>query len=132
MTGAPLDLPTLGAGGGILASAAVILTALLRFRTGDRESVVKSQQEHMARLDTERNAAISERNAAWTEVAAWRDRYASEVATRIEAVAEAHTSRVIAESLQAEVTRLSARVAELTTQLATHDTTNTGDRHALG
>jgi len=111
-----VDAATVGVLGAIASAASGVLIALLRYRKSDRETVIKTQQQHMARLARERNEAVDERETAYKDIDQWRERYEVELNRRIERGAEAHTSRLLAVSLEGQVGRLTAQVAELTAE----------------
>lgn len=111
-----MDAATVGVLGAIASAASGVLIALLRYRKSDRETVIKTQQQHMARLARERNEAVDERETAYKDIDQWRERYEVELNRRIERGAEAQTSRLLAVSLEGQVGRLSAQVAELTAE----------------
>ena len=111
-----MDAATVGVLGAIASAASGVLIALLRDRKSDRETVIKTQQQHMARLARERNEAVDERETAYKDIDQWRERYEVELNRRIERGAEAHTSRLLAVSLEGQVGRLTAQVAELTAE----------------
>lgn len=114
------DLGGLGSfltGGGIAAAFALIAVALIKARSSDRETVIKTQQSHMDRLTIERNDAVKDRDQTFDEVEAWRSRYiaADERAAVAERLAREMTQqvKVLAEQvaeLKQEVERLSAFV----------------------
>lgn len=111
-----MDAATVGVLGAIASAASGVLIALLRYRKSDRETVIKTQQQHMARLARERNEAVDERETAYKDIDQWRERYEVELNRRIERGAEAQTSRLLAVSLEGQVGRLTAQVAELTAE----------------
>ncbi len=115
-----MDVPDLGTilgGGGVATAVTTIFVALLKSRSGTRETVIKTQQDHMARLTQERNDAVKERDTAYEDADGWREKYEHELTARIEASAEAHASRLMVKSLEGEVARLTTQVAQNTTEM---------------
>lgn len=113
-----LDAANVALGSGIFGAAAVVLTALIKARSGDRETIISSQQNHMTRLGTERNEAIKDRDVAYDEADKWRERYEGEVRQRIEAQATAQTALLTVEALRQQVSELVTQVHELQAEVS--------------
>ncbi len=112
-----LDLGTLTAGGGVAGAAALVIVTLLKSRSGDKETVIKTQQQHMERLAAERNEAIKDRDQAYDDADGWRSKYEAELRARIDASAEAQTQSLTVRALERQVMVLSTQVGSLTAEV---------------
>lgn len=104
--------------GGVAGAIAVIVVALIKARSSDRETVIRSQQQHMDRLTRERNDAVSDRDEAYDANDKLRESREQERAARIEAESQLRLALENTEQMQRRVQDLTDEVAALSAEVA--------------
>lgn len=104
--------------GGIAGAIAVIVVALIKARSSDRETVIRSQQQHMDRLTRERNDAVRERDDAYEANERLREARDQEREARLVVERQLRSALENTESLHKQIADLTTEVAQLRSEVA--------------